>query len=67
MKCLLSDCTDIAVSLIVLILFSWLYAVLAILVRVKLGKPVILLRRDLEKLIRIREKKKFSNCINPTQ
>ncbi len=32
---------DIAVSLIVLILFSWLYAVLAILVRVKLGKPVI--------------------------
>ena len=32
---------DIIISLIVIILFSWLYLILAILVRVKLGSPVI--------------------------
>lgn len=32
---------DIIVSLMVLILFCWLYAILAILVRVKLGSPVL--------------------------
>ena len=32
---------DILLSLLVLILFSWLYLILAILVRVKLGSPVI--------------------------
>ncbi|MBE5943229.1 MAG: sugar transferase [Lachnospiraceae bacterium] len=32
---------DIAASLIVLILFSWLYAIVAILVRIKLGSPVL--------------------------
>lgn len=32
---------DIILSLIVLILFSWLYVILAILVRIKLGSPVI--------------------------
>ena len=32
---------DIIISLIVIILFAWLYLILAILVRVKLGSPVI--------------------------
>lgn len=32
---------DIILSLLVLILFSWLYIILAILVRVKLGSPVL--------------------------
>ncbi len=32
---------DIVLSLIILILFSWLYLILAILVRTKLGSPVI--------------------------
>ena len=32
---------DIVASLLVLILFCWLYAVLAILVRVKLGSPIL--------------------------
>jgi undecaprenyl phosphate N,N'-diacetylbacillosamine 1-phosphate transferase len=32
---------DIVLSLLILILFSWLYLILAILVRVKLGSPVI--------------------------
>lgn len=32
---------DIVASLLVLILFCWLYAILAILVRVKLGSPVL--------------------------
>ena len=32
---------DILISLIVMILFCWLYAILAILVRTKLGSPVI--------------------------
>ena len=32
---------DIILSLIVIILFSWLYIILAILVRVKLGSPVL--------------------------
>lgn len=32
---------DIVISLLVMILFWWLYAILAILVRVKLGSPVI--------------------------
>lgn len=32
---------DIVASLVVLILFCWLYAILAILVRVKLGSPIL--------------------------
>ena len=32
---------DIALSLFVIILFSWLYLILAVLVRVKLGSPII--------------------------
>ncbi len=32
---------DILISLVILILFSWLYIILAILVRVKLGSPVL--------------------------
>ncbi len=32
---------DIILSIVVLVLFSWLYVVLAILVRVKLGSPVL--------------------------
>ena len=32
---------DIVISLLVMILFSWLYAIIAILVRIKLGSPVI--------------------------
>lgn len=32
---------DIVISVIVLVAFSWLYAIIAILVRVKLGSPVI--------------------------
>lgn len=32
---------DIVISLLVMILFCWLYAVIAILVRIKLGSPVI--------------------------
>ena len=32
---------DIVISLIVMILFCWLYAIIAILVRIKLGSPVI--------------------------
>lgn len=32
---------DIVASLVVLILFCWLYAILAILVRIKLGSPVL--------------------------
>lgn len=32
---------DILISLIILILFSWLYLILAILVRIKLGSPII--------------------------
>lgn len=32
---------DIAASLLVLILFCWLYALLAVLVRIKLGSPVL--------------------------
>ena len=50
---------DIAVSLIVLILFSWLYAVLAILVRVKLGKPVIFAQERPGKIDPNTEKKNF--------
>ena len=32
---------DILISLIVMILFCWLYAIIAVLVRIKLGSPVI--------------------------
>ncbi len=32
---------DIVISILVLILFCWLYAILAILVRIKLGSPVL--------------------------
>ena len=32
---------DIVASLVVLILFCWLYVILAILVRIKLGSPVL--------------------------
>lgn len=32
---------DIVISLLVMILFCWLYAIIAILVRIKLGSPVI--------------------------
>ena len=32
---------DILISLVILVLFSWLYIILAILVRVKLGSPVL--------------------------
>ncbi len=32
---------DIAASLVVLILFCWLYAIIAVLVRIKLGTPII--------------------------
>ena len=32
---------DILLSLTILILFCWLYAIVAILVRVKLGSPII--------------------------
>ena len=32
---------DILISLIFIVLFSWLYLILAVLVRVKLGKPVL--------------------------
>ena len=32
---------DILISLIFIVLFSWLYIILAVLVRVKLGKPVL--------------------------
>lgn len=35
---------DISASLVVLILFCWLYAILAVLVRVKLGGPVLFLQ-----------------------
>ena len=32
---------DIVISLIVIVLFCWLYAIIAILVRIKLGTPVV--------------------------
>lgn len=32
---------DIVCSSLAIIVFSWLYAILAILVRIKLGKPVL--------------------------
>ena len=33
--------TDIGVSLLIMVLFCWLYAILAVIVRVHLGAPVI--------------------------
>lgn len=49
---------DIVCSLVVLVLFWWLYIILAVLVRFKLGSPILFKQQRLGK------NEKFSICIN---
>ena len=55
---------DIACSLLALIVFGWLYIILAILVRVKLGSPVIFKQKRPGKDERIFELYKFRSMSN---
>ena len=54
---------DILLSALALLMFSWLYAIVAILVKINLGSPVIFVHERPGRILQL-EKNVYSACIN---